>query len=262
MAGVDQESERLAYLASASQRGIAERIDAANDTFAVLRAGAPDGIGVGVVCGAGMNAVGVPPSGEVVRFAALGSITGDWGGGADLGLAALGSAVRAEDGRDPNTVLASGIARHSAARARSRPRSPCTAVRSLSSAWSSSRRSSSKPRRLETRRRQADRADGPRVEKMAATASRLAFGEQPHRIILGGGLLSPPSALTRELTKLLAQSVPAAKIEVCDVAPVAGAAAAALELAGAGPQAVQRARADLRADSTSNATATRIGGAA
>ena len=76
-----------------------------NDTFAVLRAGTERGWGVAVVCGAGINCVGVAPDGRHARFPALGAITGDWGGGYDLGLAAVSAAARSEDGRGPRTSL-------------------------------------------------------------------------------------------------------------------------------------------------------------
>ena len=67
-----------------------------NDTFAVLRAGTERGWGVAVVCGAGINCVGVAPDGRQARFPALGSITGDWGGGYDVGLAAVSAAAGAK----------------------------------------------------------------------------------------------------------------------------------------------------------------------
>ena len=76
-----------------------------NDTFAVLRAGTERGWGVAVVCGAGINCVGVGPDGRHARFPALGAISGDWGGGYDVGLAALSAAARSEDGRGPRTQL-------------------------------------------------------------------------------------------------------------------------------------------------------------
>ena len=76
-----------------------------NDTFAVLRAGTEQGWGVAVVCGAGINCVGVAPDGRHVRFPALGAITGDWGGGYDVGLAAVSKAARSFDGRGPKTTL-------------------------------------------------------------------------------------------------------------------------------------------------------------
>ena len=76
-----------------------------NDTFAVLRAGTDRGWGVGLVCGAGMNCAAVGPTGRVVRYAALGEISGDGGGGGWLGVQAVGAAVRGRDGRGPHTVL-------------------------------------------------------------------------------------------------------------------------------------------------------------
>lgn len=83
-----------------------------NDTFAVLRAGlADDGPrwGIAVVCGAGMNCVGVAPDGRQFRFLALGELSGDWGGGGELGPQALWWAMRAEDGRGPQTALRSAV---------------------------------------------------------------------------------------------------------------------------------------------------------
>src|SRR5205085_2520731 len=62
--------------------------------------------GVAVVCGAGINCVGVAPDGRVTRFLALGTISGDWGGGYGLGVEVLWHAMRAEDGRGPDTALA------------------------------------------------------------------------------------------------------------------------------------------------------------
>src|SRR5919197_1455687 len=65
--------------------------------------------GVAVVCGAGINCVGVGPDGRHARFPALGAISGDWGGGYDVGLAALGAAARSEDGRGPTTRLEEAV---------------------------------------------------------------------------------------------------------------------------------------------------------
>jgi N-acetylglucosamine kinase-like BadF-type ATPase len=67
---------------------------------------------VAVTCGAGINCVGVAPDGRSVRFPALGRITGDWGGGYDVGLEALYVAARGEDGRGPRTSLEQAVPRH------------------------------------------------------------------------------------------------------------------------------------------------------
>ncbi len=50
-----------------------------NDTFALLRSGTDRGWGVAVVCGGGINCVGLTADGREVRFPSLGPITGDWG---------------------------------------------------------------------------------------------------------------------------------------------------------------------------------------
>ena len=82
-----------------------------NDTLAVLRAGGDRRWGIAVVAGAGMNAVGVDPSGRTEGFLALGDITGDVGGGHHIGLLGLAAAVRAADGRGPATALTVDIPR-------------------------------------------------------------------------------------------------------------------------------------------------------
>ena len=80
-----------------------------NDTFAVLRAGTDRPWGIGVVCGYGTNCAGVAPDGRITRFPAVGPISGDWGGGADLGRAAIWHSIRAEDGRGAKTMLATTV---------------------------------------------------------------------------------------------------------------------------------------------------------
>jgi N-acetylglucosamine kinase-like BadF-type ATPase len=112
MAGVDFPAEENAVRIAVEQRGWAPSVHVGNDTFAVLRAGTERGWGVAVTCGAGINCVGVAPDGRQARFPALGAITGDWGGGYDLGLAAVSAAARSEDGRGPRTTLERAVPAH------------------------------------------------------------------------------------------------------------------------------------------------------
>jgi N-acetylglucosamine kinase-like BadF-type ATPase len=105
LAGVDFPEEEAQLHAALEPRAWAERLRVGNDTFALLRAGTERGWGIAVVCGAGINCVGVAPDGRHVRFPALGPISGDWGGGYDVGLAAIWAAARSEDGRGPKTPL-------------------------------------------------------------------------------------------------------------------------------------------------------------
>ena len=82
-----------------------------NDTFALLRAGTDEQTAVAVVCGTGMNCVGRTTDGRTARFAAIGDVSGDWGGGGGLGSEAIWHSARAADGRGPATILESLVLR-------------------------------------------------------------------------------------------------------------------------------------------------------
>ena len=84
-----------------------------NDLFALLRAGTDEPDAVAVVCGAG-HQLRRPraPTGAVARFPALGTISGDWGGGGHLAALALWHAARGEDGRGPATALTDAVTDH------------------------------------------------------------------------------------------------------------------------------------------------------
>src|SRR5262249_5698387 len=112
LAGVDFPAEEHEFRTAVEGRHWAERVSVRNDTFAVLRAGTERGWGVAVVCGAGINCVGVAPDGRHARFPALGLISGDWGGGFDVGLGALSAAARSHDGRGPLTTLERAVPAH------------------------------------------------------------------------------------------------------------------------------------------------------
>ena len=87
-------------------------VQAINDAFTPIRAGGDRTWGVALICGSGVNAAGIAPDGTTARLAALGDISGDWGGGGDIGTAGLGAAVRARDGRGPATVLETVVPAH------------------------------------------------------------------------------------------------------------------------------------------------------
>ena len=105
VAGADFPADVRALRAAYAGAGAAERVSVHNDAFAPLRAGAPDGWGIVVICGAGVNAAGVGPDGRTARLAAIGDLSGDWGGGQGIGREALAAAVRARDRRGPATAL-------------------------------------------------------------------------------------------------------------------------------------------------------------
>lgn len=105
LAGADLPVDVRALRRAAEERRLADEIVVLNDTQAGLRAGSTRGWGVAVVCGAGINAVGVGPTGRVVRYAGLGGISGDRGGGDWVGAEGLAAAIRGRDGRGRRTTL-------------------------------------------------------------------------------------------------------------------------------------------------------------
>ncbi|MFF6956640.1 N-acetylglucosamine kinase [Streptomyces sp. NPDC088197] len=112
LANADLPVEEQQLEAAVHGRGWARSTRVANDTFAILRAGVDAPRGVAVVCGAGINCVGMLPDGRTARFPAIGKISGDWGGGSGLAEEALFHAARAEDGRGGPTALAATLPAH------------------------------------------------------------------------------------------------------------------------------------------------------
>jgi N-acetylglucosamine kinase-like BadF-type ATPase len=111
MAGIDFPDQERTAAGLAARIGLATNTVIWNDTFALLRTVSRDGDGIAVICGAGINCIG-RRGGDTVRFNALGAFSGDWGGGQDLGAAALAAACRGEDGRTAPTGLSDRIAAH------------------------------------------------------------------------------------------------------------------------------------------------------
>ena len=177
--------------AAVGARGWATRTIVGNDTFAVLRAGTERGWGVAVVCGAGINCVGVAPDGRHARFPALGAITGDWGGGYDVGLAAVSAAARSEDGRGPKTASSRPCRRTSGSRRRSSWRRRSTAAGSRSGGSCELAPlvfAEAERRRGRGRDRRAARRRGRRPRPGRARRGSSSTDE-PVEVLLGGGLL-------------------------------------------------------------------------
>ena len=76
LANADLPEEEAEHAAAVQAQGWSPTATVVNDTFAILRSGLADRAepawGVAVVCGAGINAVGVAPDGRVTRYLALG----------------------------------------------------------------------------------------------------------------------------------------------------------------------------------------------
>lgn len=111
LAGVDLVRERSDMVAAIVARNWSRTVTVDNDTFALLRLASLAGTGVAVVCGAGINCVAVD-DGRTIRFPSLGPISGDWGGGLQLGVSAMTAAARDADGRGPRTALTQVVLDH------------------------------------------------------------------------------------------------------------------------------------------------------
>jgi N-acetylglucosamine kinase-like BadF-type ATPase len=240
LAGADLPVEIAALDEAVAAAGWAEKSIVENDTMALLRAGTDALDAVAVVCGAGINCVARAADGRTVRFPSLGRISGDWGGGRELGDAALWHAARAEDGRGPSTALAHAVAAHfghetvaevsAAVHLRQIPRRRLEElapvlfrVAATGDAVAGAVVS-----------RQADEV----VALAAAALRRLGLLAAPVAVVLGGGVLrARHPQLMDAITGRLADLAPRAEITVVTDPPVVGAALLALDTLGAHPAA-------------------------
>jgi N-acetylglucosamine kinase-like BadF-type ATPase len=205
-----------------------------NDTFAILRAGLRDEPhwGAAVVCGAGINAVGVAPDGRVTRFLALGQLTGDWGGGYGLGREVMWHAIRGEDGRGPHTLLTQAVADffdqpkvEDIAIAMHKGKIPDGELNGLAPVLF--RASAS----CDTVAQSIVDHLADEISVLAITAMRrLGMTGLATPVILGGGVITARNQrLINGITERLAVAAPQAGLRIIDVPPVVGAALLALD---------------------------------
>jgi len=269
VANADLPEEEEAMAAALRARGWTETTAVFNDTFAVLRAGlvtpagppgpssgspgsggdgpsGPRPWGVAVTCGAGINCVGVAPDGRRTGFLALGEISGDWGGGNGLGREALWWAIRAEDGRGPETALRGAVAAHFGVAsvqdvtiglhlgtiAEDDLRGLAPVVLALGAG--------------------DDAVAAALVQRQAeeicamalAVMRRLSLTGLATPVVLGGGILAGRDpVLTAAVIEGIKAEAPDAAVRITDVPPVAGAALLGLDHLGAGTEAERRLRA-------------------
>jgi N-acetylglucosamine kinase-like BadF-type ATPase len=243
MAGADLPAEERALADAVAARGWAEQNHVANDVFAVLWAATTSGFGVAVTVGAGVNCVGTSPSGRRAWFPALGDITGDWGGGPDIGMAALGAGVRSEDGRGPATTLAGAVAAYFGY---SKALDVAVAIHQGRLAAA---RLIELPPIVVSAAEAGDaealaimRHQGSEVTRLAIAAlHQLEMEDSPVQVVLGGSVLtSSRSILLDFIADSIRAEAPKAETSLCTTRPVVGAAMAGLSLAGANGSAQSR----------------------
>jgi N-acetylglucosamine kinase-like BadF-type ATPase len=249
MAGVDFPSEEDTLREAVATRSWASRVRVGNDTFAVLRAGTDRAWGVAVTCGAGINCVGVAPDGRHARFPALGAITGDWGGGYDLGLAAVSAAARSEDGRGPRTSLERAVPAHFGLA------TPSELAEAIHAGRTEQRRVIElAPLVLAEAADDAVAAEivqrlASEVVALARVAiTRLDLTDEPVEVLLGGGVLQDVDGdLLGAITSGLREAAPAVVVRPTASPAIVGAALLGLDQLGANADSQARLRRELDA---------------
>jgi N-acetylglucosamine kinase-like BadF-type ATPase len=247
VAGADLPEELADLRAAIGTLSWAERLVVDNDTFALLRSGTDRGWGVAVVCGGGMNCVGLAPDGRQVRFPSLGPITGDWGGGYDVGMAALMAASRSADGRGVRSSLERAVPAYfglaepfDVARAVHLREIPMGRLGELARVVFALADDDEVAREI------VDRLGDEVIAFACATLRRLDLIDEAPDVVLGGGVLrnAPASAIARieDRIRALAER---ANVLVADTAPIVGAALLGLDELDASKTAGGRARAEL-----------------
>ncbi|WP_329163782.1 ATPase [Streptomyces sp. NBC_01717] len=246
LANADLPVEERELAEALRDRGWGGTVEVRNDTFAILRAGVDEPRGVAVVCGAGINCVGMVPDGRTARFPAIGRISGDWGGGSGLAEEAMWFASRSEDGRGEPTELARTLPAHFG----------LDSMYALIEAVHLGH--------IELERRHeltpvlfATGAAGDPVARalvhrlaeevvaMAAVAlTRLGLLDEEAPVVLGGSVLAARHPqLDDAIAELLAVRAPKAVIRVVAEPPVLGAGLLGLDRTGAAPEVHNRLRA-------------------
>ncbi|HEX4059119.1 MAG TPA: BadF/BadG/BcrA/BcrD ATPase family protein [Galbitalea sp.] len=216
-----------------------------NDLYALLRTGTSEPDAVAVVCGTGINAIGRRSDGAVARFAALGTISGDWGGGTGLGESAIWHAARHADRRGPATSLTDAVP-------------PVFGLSRIAEVTEGLHLGSIAYGDLALLApvvfEQAEAGDdiagqlvvrqGREIATMAlACLDQLGLLGEPVPVVLGGGIIAGHhEPLWAEITSTLAARAPKARPIYVSAPPIVGAALLALESAGAEPSAVELAR--------------------
>lgn len=245
LANADLPVEEAELNAALEARGWSRSVGVYNDTFAILRAGIDEPRGVAVVCGAGINCVGMLPDGRTARFPAIGKISGDWGGGGGLADEALWFAARAEDGRGEPTELARALPAHFGLP------TMYALIEALHLGRIPHERKHELTPVLFRTSAAGDPVAGALVDRLAdevvALASvalgRLGLLDEATPVMLGGSVLAARHPrLDARIAGLLAVKAPKAVIGVVTAPPVLGAGLLALDAVDAGAGAASRLR--------------------
>lgn len=249
LAGADLPEEISAIRGAIERRNWSGQLVIDNDMPALLRSGTERGWGIAIVCGNGINCLGVGPDGREARFLSFGPVSGDWGGGRDIGLAALAAAVRAADHRGPATLLEHAVPEHfglgdplEVARAAHLEEMPAVRLGELAP--------------VVLALADEDVVAASIVQRLAdeviafayAALRRLELTGADPDVVLGGGVLRAVSpGVVETIARGIEQVAPDARVVVARSEPIVGAALLGLDAIGANQSARVRARGELDA---------------
>jgi N-acetylglucosamine kinase-like BadF-type ATPase len=191
----------------------------------------------------------VAPNGRETRFPALGLITGDWGGGDDVGPAGLAAAARGADGRGRPTSLQAAVPAHfgldtpqELAEAIHFGRIASERLVEVAPIVLAEAESDSVAREI------VDRLVDEIVALARVALTRLELLDRPVEVLLGGGLIrSGRGGLVAAVAEEMHRITPLAELRTVDAAPVVGAALLALDELGADDAAKRRLREEMAA---------------
>jgi N-acetylglucosamine kinase-like BadF-type ATPase len=232
LAGADW-PEDFPYL-RAALAPLAREVVVVNDAIGALRAGSPDGTGVGIACGTGAAIGACSPAGQVWHT----SFWQEPQGGEHLAQKTLRAVYRAELGLDPPTALTTAVLRHfdqptveavlHLLTGRDQPRPPPSHIARLSRCLlDEAQRSDPTARRLI-----ADH--GASLGDYALVAARhVGLMDTSFPLVLAGGVLRHPSPLLPEaIAARVLAAAPGARPVASRFEPAVGALFLAFDAAG------------------------------
>jgi N-acetylglucosamine kinase len=230
IAGVDRPHDESVIRGILRRLGHRETARVVNDAAIALVAGSPERFGVAVLAGTGSIAYGADRSGRTARAGGYGFLLADEGSGYWLGHQALRAAVRATDGRGPETRLrelafeALGVTSVAELIPRVYEKGlPKHHIASLASL-------------VQAARDQGDELAAALVDAAGrelglaarSVARQLGLGDEPFPVVLAGGVFKGCPSVAEALARQL--ELPGARPSLLAVEPARGAVTLALDL--------------------------------
>jgi N-acetylglucosamine kinase-like BadF-type ATPase len=230
IAGVDRPHDESVIRSILRRLGHRESARVVNDGAIALVAGAPGRVGVVVLAGTGSICYGADRSGRTARAGGYGFLLADEGSGYWLGHQALRAAVRAADGRGPETRL-QGLVFEALGVTSVAELIPRVYEKGLPKYRIAALAGLVQMAHDKGDAAAAELIDGAGRELALAgrsVARQLQLGDEPYPVVLAGGVFKGCPSVVDSLTRHL--ELPNARPALLTVEPARGAVALALDL--------------------------------